>query len=101
MIAISEHPFFVVDIDEIEVVHFELVIYGKKNFDMAIIFKDFVTYKRINAIPIEHMEDIKSYLDTIGIIYSESVSPMNWTNVLLQIREEFESFLEEGGWKFL
>ena len=101
LIAISEHPFFVVDIDEIEVVHFELVIYGKKNFDMAIIFKDFVTYKRINAIPIEHMEDIKSYLDTIGIIYSESVSPMNWTNVLLQIREEFESFLEEGGWKFL
>lgn len=101
MIAISEPPFFVIDINEIEVVHFERAIYGIKNFDMAIIFKDFITFKRINAIPIEHMEDIKTYLDDIGLIYSESNIPMNWTNVLQQIREDFEGFLEEGAWKFL
>lgn len=41
LIAISEFPFFVVDIDEIEIVHFERVQFGIKNFDMAIIFKDF------------------------------------------------------------
>ena len=82
LIAISEYPFFVVDIDDIEVVHFERVQFGIKNFDMAIIFKDFTTYKRINSIPIEHLDDIKSYLDEIGIIYSESIVPMNWTNVL-------------------
>lgn len=101
LIAISEYPFFVIDIDDIETVHFERVQFGIKNFDMAIIFKDFTTFKRINSIPIEHIEDIKSYLDEIGIIYSESIVPMNWTNVLQQIREDFEAFLEEGGWKFL
>ena len=101
MIAISEFPFFVIDIDEIEAVHFERVQFGIKNFDMAVIFKDFTTFKRINSIPIEHLEDIKSYLDEIGIIYSESVVPMNWTNVLQQIREDFEDFLENGAWKFL
>jgi nucleosome binding factor SPN SPT16 subunit len=68
---------------------------------MAILYKDFQTFKRINSIPIEHIEDIKSYLDEIGIIYSESVVPMNWTNVLQQIREDFEAFLEAGAWKFL
>ena len=30
----------------------------------------------------EHIEEIKSYLDEIGLIYSESVVPMNWTNIL-------------------
>ena len=27
--------------------------------------------------------------------------PMNWNAVLQQIKEDFESFLESGGWKFL
>lgn len=101
MIAISEFPFFVIDIDDIEAVHFERVQFGIKNFDMAIIFKDFTTFKRINSIPIEHIENIKEYLNEIGLVYSESVVPMNWTNVLQQIREDFEAFLEEGAWKFL
>ena len=26
---------------------------------------------------------------------------MNWGNVLQQIREDFEAFIEDGGWKFL
>lgn len=101
MIAISEFPFFVIDIDDIEAVHFERVSFGIKNLDMAIIFKDFTTYKRINSIPIEHLENIKDYLDEIGIVYSEGPVPMNWTNVLAQIRSDFESFLESGAWKFL
>ena len=101
LIAISEFPFFVIDIDDIESIHFERVQFGIKNFDMAIIFKDFITYKRINSIPIEHIENIKAYLDEIEVIYSESVVPMNWTNILQQIREDFESFLEGGAWKFL
>jgi len=101
LIAISEFPFFVIDIDDIETIHFERVQFGIKNFDMAIIFKDFITFKRINSIPIENIENIKSYLDEIGVIYSESVVPMNWTNVLQQIREDFEAFIEDGAWKFL
>lgn len=101
LIAISEFPFFVVDIAEIEVVHFERVQFGIKNFDMAILFKDFTTFKRINSIPIEHIEDIKSLLDEIKIIYSESIVPMNWTNVLQQIREDFQDFLDQGAWRFL
>jgi nucleosome binding factor SPN SPT16 subunit len=101
LIAISELPVFVIDINDIETVHFERVQFGIKNFDMAIIFKDFTTFKRINSIPIEHIENIKDYLDEIGVIYSESVVPMNWTNVLQQIREDFEDFLEQGAWKFL
>ena len=41
LIAISEFPFFVIDLSDIEAVHFERVNFGIKNFDMAIIYKDF------------------------------------------------------------
>ena len=101
LIAISEFPFFVIDIDEIEAVYFERVSFGIKNFDMAIIFKDFTTMKRINSIPIEHIENIKEYLNDIGNIYAESVVNMNWTNLLQIIREGFDDFLDNGAWKFL
>ena len=53
LIAISEFPSFVLDINDIEVVHFERVQFGIRNIDMAIILKDFTTFKRINSIPRE------------------------------------------------
>jgi nucleosome binding factor SPN SPT16 subunit len=101
LIAIGEFPFFVIDIKDIEAVHFERVSFGIKNFDMAIIYKDFHTVKRINSIPRESIEEIKAYLNETGLIFSEGVVPMNWNLVLQQIREDFESFLETGGWRFL
>jgi nucleosome binding factor SPN SPT16 subunit len=101
LIAISEFPFFVIDIRDIEICYFERVSFGIKNFDLAIIFKDFTTFKRINSIPIDHLDAIKSYLDEIGIIYFEGVLPMNWPNTLSYIKEDFESWLDEGAWKFL
>lgn len=101
MVAISEFPFFVMDVNEIEAVHFERVHFGIKNFDLAIIFKDFITFKRINSIPIEYIEELKSYFDEIGVIYSESLAPFNWNAILTEIRENFDSWLEDGAWKFL
>jgi len=89
------------DVNDIECVVFERVLFGIKNFDMAIIFKDFTTHKRINSIPIEHMEELKSYLDEICIIYAESEAPFNWNTLLSHIRENFDDWLEEGAWGFL
>jgi nucleosome binding factor SPN SPT16 subunit len=99
IIAISEQPFFIIDLDDIETVHFERVSYGLKNFDMAIIFKDFQTVKRISSIPVEHIEPIKDFLNGIGIIYSEGQQTMNWTTTLNEIRTDFQAFLDDGGWK--
>jgi nucleosome binding factor SPN SPT16 subunit len=82
LIAISEPQFFVIEIDDIEFIYFERLSYGIKNFDMAIIFKDLVNYKRINSIPVEHIEEIKNFFDTSNIIFAEGVIPMQWANVL-------------------
>jgi nucleosome binding factor SPN SPT16 subunit len=79
LIAISEFPPFVMDLKDIEFVYFERVDLKVKNFDMAIVFKDFTTFKRINSIYRENLEDIKVYLNSIGVIYAEGVTPINWT----------------------
>jgi nucleosome binding factor SPN SPT16 subunit len=56
---------------------------------MAIIYKDFTTFKYINSIPRESIDEIKLYLNEIGIIYSEGVISMKWNSILAEIRENF------------
>lgn len=58
--------------NDIEIVCFERVLFGIKNFDCVIIFKDFLTIKRIDSVPIEYLEELKSYFDSIDCIYCES-----------------------------
>jgi nucleosome binding factor SPN SPT16 subunit len=99
LVALSEFPCFVLDVSDIEIVHFERIHFNLKNFDLAIIYKDYTTFKRICSIPIEHLEDIKNYLDSIGVIFSQSVQPINWKNILDDIREDFNKFIADGGWK--
>ncbi len=94
LVALSEFPFFVLDVNEIEVIHFERMYYGMKNFDLAVIKKDFTTFTRINSIPMEYAEEIKGYFNEIGIIYLESLASLKWDLILNQIKEDFDGWLE-------
>ena len=89
------------EFDEIQAVHFERIIFGIKNFDLALISKDFITFRRINSIPMEHIEDLKSFFDEIGVVFCEGPASLTWTAVLAEIRNNFEDWLEDGGWNFL
>jgi nucleosome binding factor SPN SPT16 subunit len=64
LVSLTESPFFLVSIDEIEIIHFERVQFGLKNFDMCIIYKDYdKPVTRITAIPTEQLEIIKSWIE--------------------------------------
>ena len=93
LVALSEFPFFVLDVNDIEVVHFERMYYGMKNFDLAVIKRDFMTCTRINSIPTEYTEELKSYFNTIDVIYLETLAPLKWDLLLNQIREDFDGWL--------
>ena len=101
IISIGELPAFVIDLDDIEIVHFERVSFQTKNFDVAIVFKDFQTFKRINAVDIGYLDHLKKYFEELKILHSEGHISLNWNTILGQIRDDFEGFLEEGGWSFL
>jgi nucleosome binding factor SPN SPT16 subunit len=101
LVNLTEVPFFVVSLADIEVVHFERVNFSLRNFDMVLIFKDLTNYVRIGCIPAESLEMIKDWLNEVNILYSEGTVNLNWTNLLTEIREDLEGFLEQKAWGFL
>ncbi|KAH7834353.1 hypothetical protein Vadar_015117 [Vaccinium darrowii] len=102
LVELIENPFLVVTLSEIEIVNLERVGLGQKNFDMAIVFKDFKRdVLRIDSIPSTSLDGIKEWLDTTDIKYYESRLNLNWRPILKTITDDPERFLEDGGWEFL
>ncbi|XP_078436133.1 global transcription factor C [Wolffia australiana] len=102
LVELIETPFLVISLGEIEIVNLERVGFGQKNFDMAIVFKDFKKdVLRIDSIPSSSLDSIKEWLDTTDIKYYESRLNLNWRPILKTITDDPEKFIEDGGWEFL
>ena len=102
IISLSELPFFVITINEIEVIYFERVSQNLKYFDMAFVFKDFSRpIKKISAIPIEYLDMLKSWADENDIFFGEGQYNLVWSKIMNNIKEKPENFIEAGCWNFL
>ncbi|KAL8948463.1 MAG: hypothetical protein Q9222_005351 [Ikaeria aurantiellina] len=102
LVQLTEPPFTVLTLDEIEVAHLERVQFGLKNFDMVFVFKDFHRPPcHINTIPVESLEPVKEWLDSINIAYSEGPLNLNWSTIMKTITADPHAFFFEGGWSFL
>ena len=81
LVELTEPPWFVVPLDDIEVAHFERVVYGLKNFDMVLVMKDFnVKPVLVSAINIEHLDSLKSWLDSCNIKFYEGTADLSNPN---------------------
>jgi nucleosome binding factor SPN SPT16 subunit len=102
IISLGELPFFVITINEIDIIYFERVSQSLKNFDMAFIFKDLSRpIKRITAIPMENLDMLKTWADENDILFGEGLYNMNWPHVINSIKEDPETFIQDGCWNFL
>ena len=121
LVNLTETPFFLVTLDDIEHVHFERVDPGgrTKNFDMVIVLKrqmardSLEVPQRISAIPSQSLDVIQKWLDDKGdISFSSGTAPLNWKTVMKGVRDEIDRGIfwaaetEEGeakdlGWNFL
>jgi nucleosome binding factor SPN SPT16 subunit len=101
LVSLHEPPFFVFDIKDIELCHFERVNMGIKNFDFVLVYRDFANFKRISSVPIEQLDTLKDWFDEYDVLFSEGPMSLNWQNLLTQIRNDIGSFIEQGGWSFL
>ena len=99
LINITDTPFFVLTIKEIELCCFERMLGGLKNFDLVFVMKDYdKPIIRITAIPLEHAESIKDWLDRMDLIYFETTRNLSWPAVLSEIKKDIKGFVEDGGW---
>lgn len=102
LVTLTEWPPFVISLDDLELVHFERVQFHLKNFDMVFIFKD---YRRktvmVNSVPMNMLENVKEWLNSCDIHYTEGIQSLNWGKIMKTIVEDPEGFFESGGWSFL
>ncbi|KAF1983849.1 transcription elongation complex subunit [Aulographum hederae CBS 113979] len=102
LVQLSEPPFYVITLADIEIVHLERVQFGLKNFDMVFVFKDFTRPpSHINTIPVENLDSVKDWLDSVDIPFSEGPLNLNWAQIMKTITTDPHNFFEEGGWGFL
>ncbi|KAL2165959.1 hypothetical protein VTG60DRAFT_3561 [Thermothelomyces hinnuleus] len=102
LIQITEPPFLVITLEDIEIAHLERVQFGLKNFDLVFVFKDFSRPPtHINTIPVESLEDVKEFLDSSDIAYSEGPLNLNWSVIMKTVTANPHQFFLDGGWGFL
>ncbi|KAJ9141688.1 FACT complex subunit SPT16 [Pleurostoma richardsiae] len=102
LIQVTEPPFMVLTLEDIEIAHLERVQFGLKNFDLVFVFKDFSRPPyHINTIPVESLEDVKEFLDSSDIAYTEGPLNLNWPTIMKTVNADTHQFFVDGGWSFL
>ncbi|KAF4595371.1 FACT complex subunit SPT16 [Ophiocordyceps camponoti-floridani] len=102
LIQVVEPPFMVLTIEDVELAHLERVQFGLKNFDMVFVFKDFARAPyHINTIPVEFLDQVKDFLDSSDIAYTEGPLNLNWAAIMKTVTADTHQFFADGGWVFL
>lgn len=104
LLNVSEVPFFVVCVEDIEHVHFERVMPSSRNFDMVIIQKDLSKDPVvINAIPREHLIKIEQTLLEMDVTFTYGAQTWKWRPILDEAKDNptfYHDKDEEGEKKF-
>jgi nucleosome binding factor SPN SPT16 subunit len=111
LVNLTESPFFVVNLEEVDHVHFERVTYMSKAFDMVLINKNFDKQPwRIDMIPNEAKEAIQEWLTDMELTYTEGPMNLNWKQIMNTVKEDDRFYMntmedeveeKEAGWEFL
>ncbi|KAL0947324.1 hypothetical protein HGRIS_013443 [Hohenbuehelia grisea] len=102
LVHLTDPPFLVVTLVEIEVASLERVQYGLRQFDLVLIFKDFTKAPlHINSIASSQLDDVKNWLDSVDIPMSQGPVNLNWGPIMKTINDNPHAFFQEGGWSFL
>eukprot|EP00301_Raphidiophrys_heterophryoidea_P026138 c8949_g1_i1.p1 GENE.c8949_g1_i1~~c8949_g1_i1.p1 ORF type:complete len:1050 (-),score=336.81 c8949_g1_i1:34-3078(-) len=102
LVDLMEWPTTIITLSEIEVVSFERVDFSIRNFDMAIVFKDYTKpVKVITSIAKEKLDSIKKWLSESRIKYYEGKINLQWNTIMKHILSDPEGFFNDGGWSFL
>lgn len=102
ILSIHELPFFIMNMENVEVASFERVTFATKTFDCVFIFKDKKKAPvTIGSIETTKLSYLKEMLDSHNIIFMENKVNINWNNLMHTIMEDPLSFYENGAWSEL
>jgi nucleosome binding factor SPN SPT16 subunit len=69
---------------------------------MVVVFKDFTRNpQHINTIPVESLDSVKDWLDSVEIPFSEGPLNLQWQTIMKTVTADPHAFFADGGWSFL
>lgn len=99
IVSIHEMPFFVLNLDEVEVASFERITFVTRTFDCVFIFHDRSRQPvTIGSIETTKLGYLKEVLDSHNILFMENKMNINWGNLMHTIMEDPLGFYENGAW---
>jgi nucleosome binding factor SPN SPT16 subunit len=77
LVHLTDPPFLVTTLSEIEIASLERVQFTLKQFDLVLIFKDFTKPPlHINSIPSAQLDDVKNWLEFV-FVHLHSIHVIN------------------------
>lgn len=111
LVNLTETPFFVVDLGEVDHVHFERVNYTSKAFDMVLVNRDFSKQPwRVDMIPNADKDTVQEWLTDMELTYTEGPMNLNWKQIMNTVNDDDRFYLDteedevtekDAGWEFL
>ncbi|CCA69595.1 probable SPT16-general chromatin factor (Subunit of the heterodimeric FACT complex) [Serendipita indica DSM 11827] len=102
LVYLTDPPFLVVTLSEIEMASLERVQFGLKQFDMVFVFRDLTRAPlSINSIPSSQLNNVMEWLNDVDVPIAESQINLNWGPIMKTINEDPAEFFAGGGWGFL
>ncbi|KAN0062886.1 FACT complex subunit spt16 [Thecaphora frezii] len=102
LVHLTDPPFLVITLADVEIVHLERVQFGLQSFDMVFVFSDFSRAPmHVSSIPTSSLDDVKQWLDSVDICVTEGAVNLNWGAIMKTVNEDPYDFFAEGGWGFL
>jgi nucleosome binding factor SPN SPT16 subunit len=111
LVNLTETPFFCVDLEKVDHVHFERITFASKAFDIVLINKDFTKMPwRCDMIDNKDKDAIQEWLTDMEITYTEGPINLAWKTVMATAAQEprfYEDTEEDGttpkdaGWGIL
>ncbi|EPQ27210.1 uncharacterized protein PFL1_05133 [Pseudozyma flocculosa PF-1] len=102
LVHLTDPPFLVITLADVEIVHLERVQFGLQSFDMVFVMSDFSRAPmHVSSIPTSSLDDVKQWLDSVDICVTEGAVNLNWGAIMKTVNEDPYDFFAEGGWGFL
>lgn len=65
-------------------------------------YKDFTRAPtHINTIPVEYLDRVKEWLDSVDISFTDGPLNLNWQAIMKTVTSDPHEFFKSGGWSFL
>lgn len=102
IVSLNDIPFFILNLEEVEVVNLERVTFVTKTFDCVFIFRNKAKHPVvINSIETTKLAFIKEFLDSHNIVFMQTKININWNALMESILENPLGFYQNGGWSEL